>query len=237
MSLPINNISLTIIPSSTTSTTLPAAPFRPPPPTPSEHSTLEISRRRTTVVLVSFITAPLLLTVSSPPAASAFSLGISGPKDWLKEQKKKSSRYLLAPIDASRNSLRSAYLLLTKGETEFGENDLEEVRKLITSAARDCVVQDRNAFVAFQANTGVEVCTFRLILKNAASLLGDKDPIKLEAEAKLTDMLRSLASLSDITNEISAPVSDNRQKVASALTDALYSLDNFEQGIKDCLEI
>lgn len=35
-----------------------------------------------------------------------------------------------------------------------------------------------------------QVCTFQLIVKNASSLLADKDPIKLEAEAKLTDLIR-----------------------------------------------
>lgn len=34
---------------------------------------------------------------------------------------------------------------------------MEEVKKLVTSAARDCVAQERNSFVAFQAKTGVEV--------------------------------------------------------------------------------
>lgn len=36
----------------------------------------------------------------------------AGPKDWLREQKKKSANFLLAPIDGSRNILRAAYLLL-----------------------------------------------------------------------------------------------------------------------------
>ena len=38
---------------------------------------------------------------------------------------------------------------------------MEEVRRLFRSAARDCVIEDRNSFVAFQANTGVEVQHFR----------------------------------------------------------------------------
>lgn len=37
----------------------------------------------------------------------------AGPRDWLKEQKKNSSRFLLAPVDASRQSLRTAYILLS----------------------------------------------------------------------------------------------------------------------------
>lgn len=35
-----------------------------------------------------------------------------------------------------------------------------------------------------------QVCTFKLIVKNAASLLTDKDPVKLEAEAMLDDLIR-----------------------------------------------
>lgn len=43
-----------------------------------------------------------------------FALQISaGPKNWLKEQKKNSAKFLLAPIGASRNSLHSAYHLLS----------------------------------------------------------------------------------------------------------------------------
>lgn len=46
---------------------------------------------------------------------------------------------------------------VVKSEAEFGKDDLDEVQKLLVSAARDCVPQDRNNFVEFQANTGVEV--------------------------------------------------------------------------------
>lgn len=125
-----------------------------------------------------------------------------------------------------------------KSEAEFGENDLEEVQKLFVSAARDCVPQDRNSFVEFQANTGVEVCTFRLIVKNASSLLDDKDPIKLEAEAKLSDLVRSFSSLNGIARESGVQLtSDSRQRAADALKETISSLNNFEQVIKDCLQV
>lgn len=42
-------------------------------------------------------------------------------------------------------------------ESDYAEKDLEEFQRLLRSAARDCVPKDRNSFVAFQANTGVEV--------------------------------------------------------------------------------
>ncbi|KAI3907401.1 hypothetical protein MKW92_003243 [Papaver armeniacum] len=99
---------------------------------------------------------------------------------------------------SSRNSLRSAHLFIK----------FEEVQNLLRSATRDCAPLERNSFVSFQAST---VCTFTLVLKNAASLLDDKDPVMLETEAILG--------------------------VADALLDTITSLDKFEQGIKDCLEI
>lgn len=52
-----------------------------------------------------------------------------------------------------------------KSDKEFGEDDLIEVQNLLVSAARDCVPQDRNTFVEFQANTGVEVKNLRALPK------------------------------------------------------------------------
>lgn len=125
-----------------------------------------------------------------------------------------------------------------KSESEFGVNDWEDVQKLLKSAARDCVPQDRNSFVEFQSTTGVEVCTFRLIVKNAASLLDDKDPIKLEAEAKLSDLIRSFVVLSGVAGDTNNQVASNsRQRIANALQDTISSLNDFEQGIKNCLEV
>lgn len=125
-----------------------------------------------------------------------------------------------------------------KSESEFGVNDWEDVQKLLKSAARDCVPQDRNSFVEFQSTSGVEVCTFRLIVKNAASLLDDKDPIKLEAEAKLSDLIRSFVALSGVAGDTNIQVASNsRQRIANALQDTISSLNDFEQGIKNCLEV
>ncbi|KAK6115353.1 hypothetical protein DH2020_007622 [Rehmannia glutinosa] len=240
----------------------PAAPpsAQPPLKSPYPHrSSAEINTisRRNAAVLLSSIIIPLL----QPPLASAFSIGI------------------------------------LKSEAEFGENDMEEVQKLLVSAARDCVPQDRNSFVELQANTGVEVCTFRLLVKNASSLLDDRDPIKFEAEAKLDDLIRfvsfgngsSLLLLLDTLNHVTThsmgemgtaceqmvladPLANvflancrsfsslngmarekrystyfkqmwfdyplcSRQKVADALKDTISSLNDFEQGIKDCLQV
>ncbi|KAJ6931885.1 hypothetical protein NC652_015158 [Populus alba x Populus x berolinensis] len=170
-----------------------------------------------TLALLSF----LALVPSAP--ASAFSVGISGPKDWLKGSKEEDCEIYIG-----------SYRCLP--QSEFKEEKLEEVQRLLKSAARDCVPQDRNSFVAFQANTGVEVCTFRLIVKNAASLLDKKDPAKLEAEAILDDLIRSFTSLDGLANEANVQLASDRQKVADALMNTISSLDKFEQGVKDCLE-
>ncbi|CAI9281691.1 unnamed protein product [Lactuca saligna] len=240
----------TLIPS----TTIPTAVFPPKSPQSSplsdpkqprhSHSQTQSSsslslvpttRRKAAagVILTSIVS--LIHFLHQPPVATAFSLGISGPKDWLREQKKKASKYLLAPIDASRNSLQAAYLIITSGTSP--EKDLEEVRRLLISASRDCIPQERNSIVTFQSNTGVEVCTFKLVLKNAASLLEDTDPTKVEAEVKLTDLERSLSSLNTVANGTSPRLVSDRQKVADALMDTISSLNKFEQGVKDCLEI
>ncbi|XP_058222638.1 uncharacterized protein LOC131332435 isoform X2 [Rhododendron vialii] len=172
---------------------LPPKPLIPLPPS--------IRRLKTAVSRRDSLALSLLSLLRQPPPASAFSLGISGPKDWLREQKKKSANFLLAPIDGSRNILRAAYLLLVKGDSEYREKDVEEVQGMLRSASRDCVPEERNSFVTFQSKTGVEVCTFQLVLKNAASLLDNNDPIKLEAEASLRDLVRSFTSLNAVANE------------------------------------
>lgn len=41
----------------------------------------------------------------------------------------------------------------------------------------------------------VQVCTFKLVLKNAASLLSDDDPVKVSAVAALNDLIRSVFAL------------------------------------------
>lgn len=45
-------------------------------------------------------------------------------------------------------------------------------------------------FFFMKMNELFQVCTFKLVLKNAASLLDDKDPVILEAENILHDLVR-----------------------------------------------
>ncbi|GAA0153308.1 hypothetical protein LIER_43221 [Lithospermum erythrorhizon] len=81
---------------------------------------------------------------------------------------------------------------------------------------------------------GYQVCTFRLIVKNAADLLDKMDPVKLEAESRLSNLVRSFGYLYSAIDE---NVASNRQKVVDALMDTMPSLNNFEQGVRDWLEI
>ncbi|XP_020984091.1 uncharacterized protein LOC107460089 isoform X1 [Arachis duranensis] len=237
-------------------------------PKPIHSKTNSLATRRG-AVLLSFLAHTSFLSLTP---ASAIEFGISGPKDWLKDQKKKAYKFLLAPVDASRESLRSAYLLLSaysslsnyvpphisfyadfvrlfffsflffycfsvEPEAVYSEEDLQKFQDLFRSAARDCVPQERNSFVNFQANTGVEVCTFRLIVKNAASLLGNKDPVKLKAEDLLDNLIRSFTSVTGLASKANIQLSSDRRKIADAVSETISSLDKFEQGIRDCLEI
>ncbi|KAJ4878294.1 hypothetical protein Rs2_43312 [Raphanus sativus] len=183
------------------------------------------------------ISSASLLLFSLSPTDPALAFGISGPKEWLKDQKKKSSRFLLAPIDASRESLRSVYLSLSTREADYTDKDLESLQNLLRSSARDCVPKERSSLVDFQSKTGVEVCTFKLVLKNAASLLDDKDPVILEAENILNDLVRSFGSLIVLTNGIDMNLPSDRKKIADAVMESISFLDKFEKSVKDCLEI
>ncbi|XP_022997501.1 uncharacterized protein LOC111492399 isoform X2 [Cucurbita maxima] len=167
---------------------------------------LPITTSRRGLTMLSFLSAMPSLFLPAP--ATAFDIGISGPKDWLREQKKKASRFLLAPIEASRDSLHAVYLMLSN-YSDYSNKDMEDVQRMLKSAARDCVLKDRNSFVQFQASTGVEVCTFQLIVKNAASLLGNEDPIKLEAESRLKDLVSSFTSLNSLAYETDIQVNSN----------------------------
>ncbi|XP_064967844.1 uncharacterized protein LOC135614413 isoform X2 [Musa acuminata AAA Group] len=168
--------------------------------------------------------------VPAPSAATALSIGIPGPKEWLKEQKKKSAKFVLAPIEASRNTLRSAVDLLNAVNSE-------EMRRLLNLASRDCVPLQRSSLVQLQSQTGVEVCTFRLIVKNAASLLDKNNPVKLEAEVALDDLIRSFSLLGDVIIDGNFQVEADREKVKDGLVKTISSLDKFEQGIKECLGV
>lgn len=171
-----------------------------------------------------------------PAQAFEFSLGISGPKDWLKGQKRKTAQFLLNPIEASRSRLSSAVLLLSSAEGSSFEN-YEEAGKLVKVAARDCTPNELGSILDFQTRTGVEVCTFKLVLKNAASLLSDDDPVKVSAVAALNDLIRSFTTVDQLLSSGGASAATQREDVMGALKQTMAALDTFQQGVQNCLDI
>ncbi|KAF8709943.1 hypothetical protein HU200_029663 [Digitaria exilis] len=138
----------------------------------------------------------------------------------------------------------------------------EEVRGRIGAAGRDCVPRQRNSIVAFQSKTGVEVCTFSLILNNAASLLTKKDPLKVEADSKLGELIqyvyrylafgeaylerilngllffcRSFSDLGTVVENSNFELIGDRETMKDGLLNTISALDKFEQSVKDCLGV
>jgi len=193
-------------------------------------------RRRRRGVISAAALAMLSAFCSNCPSSHAFSLGISGPKEWLKGQKQKTAKFLFAPINASRDRLDSALLLLSGADgSSFG--DYEEAGRLVKVAARDCMPAQPGSIVEMQTRTGVEVCTFRLVLKNAASLLDKDDPLKVNADAALDALIRSFVALDRLLADGAAGATSRRENVMGALKETTVALDSFERGVRNCLGI
>ncbi|XWS24363.1 hypothetical protein CRYUN_Cryun28dG0095300 [Craigia yunnanensis] len=60
---------------------------------------------------------------------------------------------------------------------------------------------------------------------------------KLEVEAMEDNLISSFTSLNSLANETNIQVASSRQRVADAPMATINSLDKFEQGVKDCLEV
>jgi hypothetical protein len=96
-----------------------------------------------------------------------------------------------------------------------------------------------------QTRTGVEVCTFRLVLKNAASLLDKNDPLKVNADAALDALIRStfpftfwsFVALDRLLADGAAGATSRRENVMGALKETTVALDSFERGVRNCLGI
>ncbi|KAJ7549146.1 hypothetical protein O6H91_07G042200 [Diphasiastrum complanatum] len=159
-----------------------------------QNAEVELIRRRLLTLATVATVGSFMGLGTHTGEACAFSFGISGPKEWLKGQKRKASKFLLAPISASRDRLNEALFLLTQDNSV---NNYLEAKNLVKIAARDCKPVDPGSFASFQANTGVEVCTFRLVLKNAASLLDDANPIKSKANVALKNLIDSFICLDE----------------------------------------
>ncbi|BBN06723.1 hypothetical protein MPTK1_3g23410 [Marchantia polymorpha subsp. ruderalis] len=175
------------------------------------------------------------LSVVKCDDASAFSPGFSGMKDWLKGQKQKTSQFLLTPIDASRDRLKTALLLLSEGD--LSKEGIEEAGRLVKVASRDCMPAEDGSIIGFQSRTGVEVCTFRLVLKNASSLLADTDPVKVKAEEDLQALIRSFVILDGLLATDSTGESVDRDSLTGALKETSLALEQFDAGVRACLGI
>jgi hypothetical protein len=88
---------------------------------------------------------------------------------------------------------------------------------------------------AFQWN--LQVCTFRLVLKNAASLLDKDDPLKVNADAALDALIRSFVALDRLLADGAAGATSRRENVMGALKETTVALDSFERGVRNCLGI
>ncbi|KAG6549026.1 hypothetical protein Mapa_009469 [Marchantia paleacea] len=175
------------------------------------------------------------LSVVKCDDASAFSPGFSGMKDWLKGQKQKTSQFLLTPIDASRDRLKTALLLLSEGD--LSKEGIEEAGRLVKVASRDCMPAEDGSIIGFQSRTGVEVCTFRLVLKNASSLLADSDPVKAKAEEDLQALIQSFVILDGLLATDNTGDSVDRESLTGALKETCLALDQFDAGVRACLGI
>jgi len=153
----------------------------------------------------------------------------------LRGQKRKTAQFLMNPIEASRNRLSSAVLLLSSAEGSSFEN-YEEAGKLVKVAARDCTPSEIGSILDFQTRTGVEVCTFKLVLKNAASLLPNDHPVKMRADAALKDLIRSFISVDALLTNGGASAATQREDVLGALKQTMVALDTFQQGVQSCLD-
>ncbi|CAI5490357.1 unnamed protein product [Closterium sp. Naga37s-1] len=171
-------------------------------PSSQEHSpataaaaaeTAGVSRRSVLLAPAASAAAAVALSLgiaatAAPESAQAF--GLAGPKEWLKAQKRKSMQFLLNPLMVS-----SARLAAAKAEFEASTtpSELASVQAGVREASLDCLAPG--------FTPGVELCTFKLILKNAASLLDKNDPALVLGEEALLDLIWSFRQLHGLLDE------------------------------------
>eukprot|EP00850_Spirogloea_muscicola_P010318 SM000060S19650 [mRNA] locus=s60:369733:372113:+ [translate_table: standard] len=80
-----------------------------------------------------------------------------------------------------------------------------------------------------------QVCTFKLILKNAASLLDNADARKLDGEAALADLVRKFTALKGELLDSVSNRTGERSDLTAAVKDTVTALDNFQASIKEVL--
>lgn len=183
---------------------------------------IDALQRRGVLKVVAASAVAAALPLSAARAAQAF--GLSGPKDWLREQKKRTAPNLLKPIEASRSRLDRVVTLL---EGADGGERYGEAIDVVHAAARDCTAPGG----AFQA------CTYGLILKNAASLVGDGEGTRLQANAALEDLITSFSRLDERLQQGAAGTKAYGSDVDGMVRDTQAAMSRFADSIKGVLGV
>ncbi|CAI5468870.1 unnamed protein product [Closterium sp. Yama58-4] len=160
-----------------------------------------------------------IAATAAPESAQAF--GLSGPKEWLKAQKRKSMQFLLNPLMVS-----SAHLAAAKAEFEASTtpSELASVQAGVREASLDCLAPG--------FTPGVELCTFKLILKNAASLLDKNDPALVLGEEALLDLIWSYRQLHGLLDEAQGSDPPPREYIMDAFSNVQTASKFFQSTIE-----
>ncbi|CAI7732876.1 unnamed protein product [Closterium sp. NIES-53] len=160
-----------------------------------------------------------IAATAAPGSAQAF--GLSGPKEWLKAQKRKSMQFLLNPLMVS-----SARLAAAKAEFEASTtpSELASVQAGVREASLDCLAPG--------FTPGVELCTFKLILKNAASLLDKNDPALVLGEEALLDLIWSFRELHGLLDEAQGSDPPPREYIMDSFSNVKTASQYFQSTIE-----
>lgn len=177
----------------------------------------------------SFVVAPAaavaLAVTSGATAESADAFALTGPKEWLKAQKRKSMQYLLNPLAVSAERLAAAKEEYMSTASSPPPADLSPVIAHVRDASLDCLAP---GFAP-----GVELCTFKLILKNSSSLLDDYDAAKLKGEDALLGLVGSFTELHLQLEEAQEQQGTDRGTILSSFSSVEKSLAQFEDAIRE----
>ncbi|GAQ88262.1 hypothetical protein KFL_004130080 [Klebsormidium nitens] len=180
--------------------------------------------------------AALLVALGSAATCpgNADALGSSFLKDRLKERKKDTFQILLYPIEASRVQLQKVHALLDS--PSLTPALYSEAKDLVQVSSRDCMPLEHYAGSQSVAAKFFEVCTFKLLVKNAVSLVDKADPKRVRAQQALVDLNRAFSELDDVLAvSLSSATSQGREQVLPVVVSTQEALDELEDGIRDAL--
>lgn len=163
----------------------------------------------------------------------------------LRENKRSKSDFLLNPIRRSRERLEGVRRILEASlEDPDASIDFQDLLKAVDVATLDCVspsIPKDGSFVAqataFQARTGLsEVCTLKIILKSATSLLTDEEAeLKASAIARMEELVRRLESLEEMLQRGVEGDKSVSTKLIPAVDASIEGTWHFENAIRACL--